>query len=446
VLTSFGPSFVPTLGYLEDVGIRKENRYEPREYAEDFYEGITPPADRGGRAFTTRIRVRAPVEYTVNSVGVLESEQVDGGTRTVTWVSDHPVRFFNVVAGRWAVREGKGTKVFYDPRHAYNIAEIGEALDLARARYSEWFFPYPWRELKLSEFPGLADYAQGFATNITFSESIGFLTKSDPKTNLAYFVTAHEAAHQWWGNLLTPGEGPGGDVLSEGMAHFSTILLVEEGKGLRGRIEFCKRIEERYGDVRVANAERPLVKLDGQRDGDRTATYDKGGWAAWMLLNHMGREAALAGIREFLARYRDNPDYPVLQDFLATMREFAPDAGSFDAFAKQWYHEVVVPQYRLHGAKRARVAGSRGAWEVTVRVENLGTGTMPVEIAAVRGERFPEPGKDAEAYEDARETITLGAKEAREVRILAPFEPERVLVDPDALVLQLERSSAIHRF
>ena len=57
---------------------------------------------------------------------------------------------------------------------------MSEALDAARKYYSEWFGAFPWKELKISEFPALATYAQGFPTNITFSEGIGFLTKSDP--------------------------------------------------------------------------------------------------------------------------------------------------------------------------------------------------------------------------------------------------------------------------
>ena len=97
-------------------------------------------------------------------------------------------------------------------------------------------------------------------------------------------VTAHESAHQWWGNMLTPGKGPGGNLLSEGMAHFSTALLTEQVKGPQARIEFLKRIEENYGDARRADAERPLVKIDGSHDGDTTVTYDKGGWVFWMLL------------------------------------------------------------------------------------------------------------------------------------------------------------------
>ena len=59
--------------------------------------------------------------------------------------------------------------------------EMVEALDAARKYYSDWFRPYPWRELKLSEFPALASYAQGFPTDITFSESIGFLTRERPQ-------------------------------------------------------------------------------------------------------------------------------------------------------------------------------------------------------------------------------------------------------------------------
>ena len=189
------------------------------------------------------------------------------GRRTAVWESDQPMRFFNVIAGRWARKQGKDTAVYYHAGHPYNIDEISEALDAARHYYSEWFYPYPWRELKLSEFSNQATYAQGFATNITFSRGDRLSDQERPESNMAFIVTAHEAAHQWWGNLVVPGKGPGGNVLSEGMAHFSTILLCEQVKGLRQRIEFCKRIEESYGEARRKDSEKPLVKTDGSRPG-----------------------------------------------------------------------------------------------------------------------------------------------------------------------------------
>jgi hypothetical protein len=316
--------------------------------------------------------------------------------------------------------------------------------------------PFPWQELKLSEFAAHATYAQGFPTNITFSEGIGFLARSDPRSRVAFVVTAHEAAHQWWGNLLVPGEGPGGNILSEGMSHFSTLLLLEQVRGPRERIEFARRIESSYGDQRQVDSERPLVRVDGSRAGDSTVTYDKGGWVFWMLLQHMGRENALAGLRAFLEEYHHNPDHPVLQDFVAAMRPFAPDAAAYDAFTQQWFFEVVLPEYDLADASREPEGNG---WQVTATITNEGTGTMPVEVCAARGERFPDEddsetgqggshtaegaGAEPDGYRDARTTVTLGPGETRTVTLRCEFEPERVLVDPDCLVLQLRREQAL---
>ena len=443
VLTSFSPSFAPVIGYMKEIGIKRgENDYEPRVYPDDFYVGKTDIAFGAGHAFTTRIAVTGPADYTFNSVGTLIGEKVANGKRTVIWQSDYPVRFFNVVGGRWSVRRGQGTAIFYYPGHAYNIGEMIGALDAARRWYSAWFRPFPWRELKISEFPALASYAQGFPTDITFSEGIGFLTKSDVKTDAVFLVTAHESAHQWWGNLLTPGEGPGGELLSEGMAHFSTALLTEQVKGPQARMEFLKRIEERYGDNRRADAERPLVKIDGSHDGDQTVTYDKGGWVFWMLYQHLGRERALAGLRKFIADWGNGPDYPVLQDFTAAMRPFAADPAAYDDFVKQWFHQVVVPEYRLSGA-RLEAGAAKDSWKVTVRVKNAGTGKMPVEVAATRSERFTEKGQPSKLYREARRTLVLGAGEETTVEILCSFRPERVIADPDVEVLQLRRKAAV---
>ena len=450
VLTSFTPSFTPVLGYVEEIGVDKDNRYEPRVYPPDFYLGKTDAGFGSNSSFTTRIRVTAPAAYTVNSVGVLESDQVAAGRRTVVWRSDQPVRFFNIVAGRWQVRRGHGTAIYYDRRHPYNIAAMSRALDAARRWYSEWFYPYPWRELKISEFAAHAFYAQGFPTDISFSEGIGFLTKSDLATDAVFVVAAHESAHQWWGNLVTPGKGPGADLLSEGMSHFSTLLLMDRVNGAAARIELAKRLEERYNRNRHPDAEHPLVEVDGSRSGDTTVTYDKGGWVFWMLLQHLGRDRDLAGLRHFVAAWKDNPDHPVLQDFIAAMRPFAADPAAYDEFVRQWFFSVVVPEYQLRDAERRRAAAggaagaavAAGAWDVSVKIKNAGTGRMPVEVAAVRGKRFDAAGKPEPAYREARTTVMLGAGEERQVRLRCLFEPDTVLVDPDALVLQLRRKAA----
>ena len=291
--------------------------------------------------------------------------------------------------------------------------------------------------------PGLATYAQGFPTNISFSEGVGFLTANTPEIHFAFEITAHEAAHQWWGNILSPGKGPGGNILAEGTAHFSTILLLEQVKGPAARIDFCKRIEANYTKNRRPDSERPLIKIDSSRNGDTTVTYDKGGWVFWMLLNQMGREPALHGFQSFITTYHGNPDHPVLQDFLEVMHKFAADATAFDQFAQQWFREVVLPEYRLHDPRKTREGDH---WKVTVRLENAGTGTMPVEVAATHGTRFDKTGQPAADYHEARTGATLGPGQSQDLIITCPFEPESIIVDPDAKVLQLQRIAAQVKF
>ncbi|MCP3914714.1 MAG: hypothetical protein GY711_04040 [bacterium] len=449
VLTSFQPVFAPVIGFLEGRGVDEDNGYDAKEYSDDFYVGVTRSVFGTSQPYDVRMRITAPRAYTMNSVGTLVEESEEGDKKTVVWETEHPVRFFNVVGGKWDVRRGEGTAIYYHPEHVHNIDEMIGALDAARVHYSDWFYPYPWNELKLSEFPSLAGYAQGFPTDITFSESIGFLTKSDSRSNAAFLVTAHEAAHQWWGNLLHPGDGPGGNVLSEGMAHFSTTLLFEEVKGIRARIAFCKQIEDRYNDSRHVDSERALVKLDGTRAGDNTVLYDKGGWVFWMHLNAMGRENALSGLRAFIGHFAEDRDHAVLQDYVAHMRPFAPDEEAYDAFVEQWLFDVILPEYRILSVA---TEPSEGGWLVRARIENAGTGRMPVQVAATSGERFVDEedpvvhaAEDAAAegaYQEARVELVLGAGESGEVVIPCGFRPERLVIDPDALVLQRGRSRA----
>jgi ABC-2 type transport system permease protein len=403
-------SFLPVPGFVDD-----DNEEEDRK----------GPAVGNAVPFTTRIEVTAPSEYTVNSVGEKAFERTRGGSTRVVWESKVPVRALNIVAGRWNVRRGDGTAVFYHPAHPYNVDEMLGALTAARRRYSAWFAPYPWPELRLSEFPNEVSNAQGFPTNIPFSEGIGFLTRSGPRTRLAFVVTAHEAAHQWWGNLLNPGDGPGADVLIEGMAHYSTLLLLESELGLQERIAFAILLEERYGEQRRADLERPLVAING----DETVVQDKGAWVMWMLHNHLGRGRMLAGLQEFIRRYHAPEDgrFPTLQDLIEALRPYAKDQRAYQKLVDQWFFGVVLPQYRI---RNVAAVESGGSWNVSATVENVGTGSTSVELAVVRGAQF------------SKKTLRLAPAQPRRVTWVVPFKPERIVVDPDALVLQSDRDGA----
>ena len=77
-----------------------------------------------------------------------------------------------------------------------------------------------------------------------------------------------------------------------------------------------------------------------------------------------------------------------------------------------------------------------GGWRVQAVVTNIGTGTVDVEIAATAGgEPFDDDGAARAEYQDARAVAALAAGASVTVTIDCPFDPETVLVDPDAHVL-----------
>jgi hypothetical protein len=108
-----------------------------------------------------------------------------------------------------------------------------------------------------------------------------------------------------------------------------------------------------------------------------------------------------------------------------------------------------MPEYRITETSK-RAAGN--GYDVTVTVENRGTGRMPVEVAATAGERWaadeaaadsaaaPAPGT---AYREARATLILDSGAVGTVTLHCPFEPKEVVVDPDVRVLQLNRKLAV---
>ena len=438
LLSTLRGEFLPTPDFVEHLGAP---RSDPPEVDEDFWRKTLAPIGSGD-LFDTRVEVTAPSAYTVTSVGVKTAERTHDGRTTVVWESDHPVSVVNLIAGCWAVTERDDLAIYYHPGHPYNIDAMMATLEAARHHYSEWFHPYPWRQLRINEVPNLEANATGFPTNISFSESAGFLTKPDRSVDAVFVTTAHEVAHQWWGNLLRPGEGPGADVLIEGAAHYSTLRLREAVHGLRARIAFATQIEDAYTTERRVDAERPLARIRGDgRTTDRTAVYNKGAWVLWMLHRHLGDTAMQAGLRAFFDRYvaPADGDHPALHDFIETLRPFAPDSTAFQSFVDQWFFGVVLPEYQLSDIEIVQRANQ---WTASATIENVGTGEAIVEIAATSGERFigRDPNSD---YRDVRISVHLAPGRPERITWTVPFEPERLVVDPDALVLQLNRDRAV---
>ncbi|MCE9619596.1 MAG: hypothetical protein K8R92_06780 [Planctomycetes bacterium] len=464
VLTSFSPSMMPSIGYVEGVGVDERNATDPKEPEPDAWKLQKDPLFGSGWGSDVTMRVTGPAAWQLNAVGEPIDEKIDGDRKTVTWKTEHPVRFFNICGGPLEKLAGEGVAVWYNKNHQWNVEVMKDTLEKCRHYFSLWFAPFPRKELRLTEFPSLASYAQGFPGNITFSESIGFLSRpgTGDEVDAVFFVTAHETGHQWWGNMLIPGKGLGGNILSEGMANYSAWMLTRECRGEAAAKHVLREWENTYVDRRSADSERPLVKLSGSRPGDSSVTYDKGGWVFVMLMDHMGRDAMLAGLQEFIAKYQNGPDYPLLQQFVAVMRTHAKDQTAFDAFTKQWFEQVVLPEYKVRDAKITGPEGEPPMWTTTAIIDNVGTGTMTIDVAA-EGKKPAVSLADAAAApkDDAKKAdakpaeppaprvmtqVTLGPEGTEQshawIEIKTPFAPAKLVVDPDVRVLQVRRKLA----
>ena len=424
VLHTLRNSFLPTPGFVEGIGRTRENLPDPSPYPGDFWK----TAQTSSRPYTTRVTIRAPSAYTMNAPGALMTRSESRGSTTVVWETEHPVGAVNIVGGKWQVRRDGETAVFFHPEHAYNVDEILSTLVAARKRFSEWFYPYPWRELKLSEYPNQDLNAMGFPTNIPFSEGLGFLARGDSLDRPAFFVTAHEAAHQWWGNILSAGVGPGTDHLVEGMASYSALLLSDAEHGPEARRRFSRVMESHYVERRRVDRERPVGRMLGdQAPSDWTVVYEKGAWVQWMLQEHIGRDAMLQGLRRFVAHYARGDVRPTLQHMLQFLRKEAPDTTAYDAFVEQWFFDIVLPEFRITDVALRRDDG----WIASAAISNVGTGQVSVEVVATGGE-----------YRRSTQVVTLAAGQTKRLSWTLDFEPDRIVVDPDVRVLQDNRTRA----
>jgi ABC-2 type transport system permease protein len=439
VLTSFSPSFLPVVGFADGVGIDEKNQRDAREYPLDHWRTRVDPAF--GPAWPTQVRlaVEGPADWKLNVVGVeKESTVVDGRRRTV-WETEHPVRFFNIVGGPLEEKVGEAATVYYSTRTPHNVDTMVTALSAARRSYAAWFGPYPWENLRVTQFPGLAGYAQGFPGNISFSEGIGYMSRPVAKgddgyleqegaLDVAFYIVAHESGHQWWGNIVMPGKGPGGNIISEGLAEFSALMLLhhelgeEQGKTLR------RRWEKAYTEGRRADNERSINRTDGTRPGDTVVTYNRAGLVFWMLRDLMGEERMLAGLQAFVTKWRDGVttpeglDFPLIEDMVESLRPFAPDEVAFNIFVDQWIYGTVLPELELG---EAVVRGADGAFTTEVELRNLGSGTVDVTVRVV--------GDDKTRFEDA--VLRVAAGGSAPVVVQSAFKPAKLVVDPDVRLL-----------
>lgn len=133
------------------------------------------------------------------------------------------------------------------------------------------------------------------------SEAYGAGVLADP-SNIA--LIAHEAAHQWWGNLVTCRDWRH-FWLNEGFANFMAAAWIERRFGGQAYARQVARWQARVERLRAEGKDRALVFPDWDAPGadDRAVVYQKGAYVLHLLRQELGEDAFWRGVRRYTRRH-----------------------------------------------------------------------------------------------------------------------------------------------
>lgn len=387
------------------------------------------------------ITVTTDADQTPIAPGYKVSDTTRDGRRTARFVTEAPIlHFFSVQSARYAVKRevhnGVALEIYHHPPHGRNAQRMIDALKTGLDYYQSAFGPYQFRQARIIEFPAYASFAQAFANTMPYSESIGFVAdlRNPEKIDYVTFITAHELGHQWWAHQIVGADVQGATTLSETLAEYSALMVMEKMYGPDKIRRFLKYDLDNYlrsrGSERLGEA--PLMRVEA---GQGYIHYQKGGHVLYLLRDQLGEDAVNRALRQVLEANRfGGAPYPRSTDLIAAIRANAP-ADKQDLIT-DLFERITLYDVKTTAASATRRAD--GKWDVSMTVEarKLYADAQGAETTAPLNETMEvglfaaEPGQGAFDQKDVvlleRRPIRTGTQT---LRFVADREPSFAGVD-----------------
>ena len=357
-----------------------------------------PCFDYPGEKATSEVTATVPLGWSVLSNGRLASRREDRRRHRVTyhWRQErpHPAYLITLVAGemvsveesaRGAAPGGADVPVAY-----HGPAGSERALGRAFGRTPEMvrFFaerigvPYPWAKY---DTVAVADFIFGGMENTSATTMTDVLLHDDRAhedlAELCDSITAHELAHQWFGDLLTCREWSHG-WLNESFATYFDSLWVEQSRGWDAFRHDLREKAKAYFSEDAGSYRRPLVQnvFSEPIDIFDRHLYERGAQVLDMLRYVLGDELWWRAIARYVSRHREGE---VLTHDLQRAVEEAT-GRNLDWFFDQWVWKGGHPELRATYSwdQEQRLATVRVAQEQKTGGDPLtSVYRMPLEIA-----------------------------------------------------------------
>ncbi|HEV2126294.1 MAG TPA: M1 family aminopeptidase, partial [Chloroflexota bacterium] len=306
--------------------------------------------------------------------GTLRRSWTQGDRRYFHYRTDSPIlNFFSLLSAEYAVREARWKdieiRVLHHPDHSFNVDRAVRNVQASLDYFTDQFGPYPYRQLSMVEFPGYGRGARAYAGQIIYSEADPIaVARMDAgaadRVDYPLAVTAHEVAHQWWGQQVMGADVQGSQMLSETLAQYSAVMVLERTHGAEHARRSLLAMHEQYlnGRGRNATAEVPLLFTTAHG----YILYGKGPVVMYALQDYIGEERVNTALRRLVKKYgKQEPPYPTTLDLYEELRAVTPDSLRY--LLRDLLATITLWDLRATGA-RAMPSGS-GHYLVTLNVE-----------------------------------------------------------------------------
>ncbi|MDA9858609.1 M1 family aminopeptidase [Rubripirellula sp.] len=453
--TFFNNTIAPQIGYsvgkeLTDRGDRKSLGLPQNQ---DFMPTLDPnDLKNREQTYLSGINQWVEVETIISTTndyavapGSLQKRWAEDGRNYFHYKVDHPsLNFYSFISANYEVAINKwkdvDIEVYYHPEHEWNVGNMLRSVRDSLEYYTENFGPYYHKQARIIEFPRIASFAQAFPGTMPYSEGIGFIADIRDKDDIdmVYYVVAHEMAHQWWAHQVIGANMQGSTLLSETLAQYSALMVMEKRFGRDMMRKFLQYEMDSYlrsrGSERIK--ERPLVSVEASQG---YIHYRKGSCAMYYLKEMIGEEKINGVLRELIEEfgYRRAP-FPTSLDLVERLRKVTPENLRY--ILRDLFEEITLFANRTERATYEELEDGRYKIRLDLicekfRADEKGKETMVelndwIEIGA-----FAEPeGGDRYGKTLYRERKRV---EGREVSFdfIVDELPDKVGVDPFALLI-----------
>lgn len=321
--------------------------------ADDIAVTTTPEAsvEPAGDGYVRRqFETTRPMPTYLLAFAVGPYDVVDYGTIPPNSVRDRPLRLRGIAS------KGMGPRLEYALQHTEGILTVLE----------EYFGrPYPYRKLDLIAVPESFGGAMENIGAIVYDEFLLLMDDKSPleQRRIYTYVHAHEIAHMWFGNLVTP-EWWNDIWLNES---FATWMMYKAADGYWPEGEFDREMLKAalgaMGSDSLAAARQirePVEHSNSISSAFDGITYQKGGGVLAMLERYVGEEDFQRGVQLHMSRHSDGT--ATAEEFIASVAEGSDRAeieGAFTSFIEQAGVPLVTVSLSCEGDAAPELVASQ---------------------------------------------------------------------------------------